>query len=855
MAPTWDKSLFTSRDHLSLLQCITYVILEGADAVKKAASSIQFLSNAQLGGILVFSGVCFLAWMYISHLEIIAIQKSQKETELAKFQTKLAIAQIAAGARGEPTVASPVVLAIMATKVIRVRPDQKKVRHDLSSDDAGDDGEVVEDNEDEEEVLLEDDYPSAYDSLAAQQLLREDQMEAGASKEFTPAETTEAALYLSESSYIANPTVGDQRGFQKSTDILNDFHKIHGDGQNATTQPPAQLSLDKLQSKKRGREPSSAEASNKGMKQPHGRVADDVKAAKLRRRESTSRKSIDTTEQHRDKIHLSPDDSPAKEIQFATSKDRQPVPPKARTTRSMKQKQSLASGITKDQLITASENGADIPPPDQVVRRKRGRPKAIKNSSTAEPIKSRPKESFSAEHQLRSSNTTLESPDRSQKPGHKPTKLPKVQSIQAHGIQAKEIARNVGQDEDGRNVDLQEQQPSEPESQQLKDTAPSSGPRLSAESEDGVDNTAGDVNDRNDDLEENTQHSDGARETPLARLELFGQEDAWETVTKAARKVCKSRVGIKPSSKTVRHFCNRLGEATKIYRDCEANTNTDKHNLTRLNKILDRLDLEISGFRKSNARPGKKVKVLLDDLYSYGIPGMVTLLEGAMAVQSKFYSALDDLDVLKEIIRIQDITIALCQTVKHWRTTPKLGGVPFVKEIERQILPYLRDVRLTFQNELDTHHDEIRQLRQIEARERRRLNVIEETQRSRQEQNEIIEEKRRKTYEDILRNKMDMKILLGSWPRSRLTVSPSHRRTFATADSWTKEQDRELVHQLRILRYLPVEQRYMRVLNTPLLQNKLPEHIRQRTLYYKPYMEMTYTEVGKEVPDWVSSLE
>ena len=46
----------------------------------------------------------------------------------------------------------------------------------------------------------------------------------------------------------------------------------------------------------------------------------------------------------------------------------------------------------------------------------------------------------------------------------------------------------------------------------------------------------------------------------------------------------------------------------------------------------------------------------------------------------------------------------------------------------------------------------------------------------------------------------------------------------------------------------------MNLLNTPLLQNKLPEHIRQRTLYYKPYMEMAYTEVGKEVPDWVSSL-
>ena len=615
-------------------------------------------------------------------------------------------------------------------------------------------------------------------------------MEAGTSKEFTPAEIAGAALYLSDSSYIAKPTLGDQRGSKDPTSILNKFQKVHGDGPNTTTQPPAQLSLDNPQSKKRGREPSSAKASNKWMKQPHDRVVGvEVKS---RRRESTSRKGIEASEEHRDNIHISPDDSSVKEIRFATSKDRQPVSPKARTTRSMKQKLPLASGSTKDQ-ITASENGANNPPPDQGVRRKRGRPKAV------------PKESLSAEHQLRSSNTALKSPDRSQKPGHKYTKLPNVQSIQAHGIQEKEIARNVGQDEEGGNVDLPEQQSSEPESQQLNDTAASFEPRVSAESEDGVDNTAGDVSmdGSNDDLEENTQHNHGTRETPLAAFELFGQEDAWKTVTKAARKVRKSRVGIRPSSKTARHFYSRVGEARKIYKDCEPNTDIDKHNLTLLNKIFDKLDLEISGFRKTNARPGKKAKILLDDLYSYGIPAMVILLESAIRVQSKLYSALDDLDVLKQIIRIQDMTIALCQTMKHWRTTPKLGGVPFVKEIERQILPYLRDVRLTFQNEFDTRHDKVRQLRQIEARERRRLNVIKETQRTRQEQNEIIEEKRRKTYEDILRNKMDMKILLGSWPRPKLTVSPSHRRTFATADSWTKEQDRELVHQLRIFGYLP----------------------------------------------------
>lgn len=44
--------------------------------------------------------------------------------------------------------------------------------------------------------------------------------------------------------------------------------------------------------------------------------------------------------------------------------------------------------------------------------------------------------------------------------------------------------------------------------------------------------------------------------------------------------------------------------------------------------------------------------------------------------------------------------------------------------------------------------------------------------------------------------------------------------------------------------------RYLTILNAPLLQNKLPEHIRDRALYYKPIM---MADLGPQ--DYILSIE
>ena len=49
--------------------------------------------------------------------------------------------------------------------------------------------------------------------------------------------------------------------------------------------------------------------------------------------------------------------------------------------------------------------------------------------------------------------------------------------------------------------------------------------------------------------------------------------------------------------------------------------------------------------------------------------------------------------------------------------------------------------------------------------------------------------------------------------------------------------------------------RYLKLLTLPALQNKLPEHIRQRALYSKPSLENYYEKKLGVIPDWVLSIE
>ena len=51
------------------------------------------------------------------------------------------------------------------------------------------------------------------------------------------------------------------------------------------------------------------------------------------------------------------------------------------------------------------------------------------------------------------------------------------------------------------------------------------------------------------------------------------------------------------------------------------------------------------------------------------------------------------------------------------------------------------------------------------------------------------------------------------------------------------------------------DERYLAILSTPLLQNKLPEHIRERALLHKPALEKVMLEHFDGLPPFITSIE
>ncbi|CAL8578911.1 hypothetical protein XPA_004676 [Xanthoria parietina] len=74
-------------------------------------------------------------------------------------------------------------------------------------------------------------------------------------------------------------------------------------------------------------------------------------------------------------------------------------------------------------------------------------------------------------------------------------------------------------------------------------------------------------------------------------------------------------------------------------------------------------------------------------------------------------------------------------------------------------------------------------------------------------------------------------------------------------ENWSEEQKQALVTELVRKEHwnLTAEEMFLKALNAPLLQNKLPEHIRQGALYYKAAIEKEARR--NRMPRWVSSIE
>ena len=297
-------------------------------------------------------------------------------------------------------------------------------------------------------------------------------------------------------------------------------------------------------------------------------------------------------------------------------------------------------------------------------------------------------------------------------------------------------------------------------------------------------------------------------ESDVGAVVLFGQSRGWETVLNGARTVGVSylkgkEVREKPglATKVVKGLVDTIKDAVNLYRQLASQfqSGMSDEDIQMAEERLASMNQEIfEGVQDlSEENAGNKKGEVIQDIYAHAIPNLIYWLKAAMKCRSEQYGQEDDILVLQEVIRLQDLILHLCQKARQWKTKP-LTDRPITKSTSQEIGPYLRDIRKAFQQELERRERVFRQNANEDAialsHERRR----ERLERQKQVNSRKKADQRTKIMRNLQQNPSPYrKRPAGSQPLLGVSTYPFHQHTQPmAADQWTTEQNLELVSQL-----------------------------------------------------------
>ena len=429
-----------------------------------------------------------------------------------------------------------------------------------------------------------------------------------------------------------------------------------------------------------------------------------------------------------------------------------------------------------------------------------------------------------------------------------------------------------------------------PSSSGNPDSPPPNGPRMFATME----ADAGQLGDQGAEAERNREESeDGSYDEAIedesndvdlddsVHVEFFGQEAAWKTILEGARMVGVSKArsnrtqGLPPLKTTVIRSLvkntQRAGNyfekliSTRKEKDQERTEHLEKRLATKLEEVKEQVET------LTEAAAGTESSETITDTFAHAIPNLVETLRWGFLCQTEYYSRSTDFEKLESIISVQDTLLLLCKKARSWKAKTS-SFAPIRKVTTQKIFPYLRDLREAFADVYEERtrvwQSEQSQSLLIESHERlhekRQLQRVENA-REQERKRRILAKDLDQRYKAIFGGKRNVPFKKPSQP---VVLERPSKGGFTVTNEWTSEQDRALLIQLmeenirdlpgtwttaRSMLYLTfrlAKQRYLATLNTPLLQNKLPEHIRERALYFKDALEVEWGD-----RDFVNSID
>ncbi|KAL8951530.1 MAG: hypothetical protein Q9222_002501 [Ikaeria aurantiellina] len=356
---------------------------------------------------------------------------------------------------------------------------------------------------------------------------------------------------------------------------------------------------------------------------------------------------------------------------------------------------------------------------------------------------------------------------------------------------------------------------------------------------------SGEAEQDNENGDEDNLSEESGMESRKPEAELLDQDDRWREILEA-----KGRIGVseKDGDQTTNIPKQKTPHVGKLVDKIKQTVKSCKEAMTGLagTKLQDCVaDLQEQMRNLSFSQRQNEKGEVVREIYAYAIPSMVDLLGDVLTTQSAQLSDSGNVTALATVISIQDLLIALCEEARSSRK--ELGTKAPIIRPTRAILPRIRKMRRAFGIVLKKRRQYLKDrenwVKSSQARETSRQSEMQALQKQR---------KNAMRHEQIAADTVQLEAIM--FPSLHVSKPPDPICVLQNA--WSKEQDMALIKGLfeKNLNGLSAEDRILRLLNTPALQNKLPEHLRIRSLYYKPVFEEAFLENGQPVPDWLSSF-
>jgi hypothetical protein len=287
-------------------------------------------------------------------------------------------------------------------------------------------------------------------------------------------------------------------------------------------------------------------------------------------------------------------------------------------------------------------------------------------------------------------------------------------------------------------------------------------------------------------------------------LDLLGQDNDWKKIFETAQSVCGKKITEnrmpKLQTKTIETLMMDIKEARTLYERLAHYKKMDQEppdgTWKTLQWCVDAIEEQTKHDDISEAAAYPKQSEMIRDIYARAIPALVYLLSSSFTFYGLHPRGLRRFEALREIVRVQEIILLLCDKAKSWKAKPNTH-YPIIKPTRSVIFPYTRHMNGIFKTELAQQRRSWKIKQNALETAKCEEEGIEQSQRQREESTSEKGHRRGRIFEDVQRQRGILRSSRNQVGRPALQSAQKSDHHHSNA-RWTKEEEKELITQLKV---------------------------------------------------------